>query len=141
MFLRLVALLVKSFADWICLPRRCAVRNLLWLGIASMWILVATAGVLHAHSVGPELSIPRVKASVGGSVNVTVGFAGHGAGVAALQFDLRYDRSVFTITATPGDAMIGAGKSLATSDLPSGATRFVITGFNQSVTAAGGWSI
>jgi hypothetical protein len=136
MFLRL-ALLVERFAHCICLPPRGAVRNLLWLASVSICILVSAAGTLHAQSASDKLSIPMVKASVGGSVNTTVSFAGKGEGVAALQFDLQYDRAAFTITATPGAATTNAGKSLATHDLPSGVTRFVITGFRWPLLVSG----
>ncbi len=128
---------VGRFAHRMCLPPPGAVRSLRWGGMLLIGIVLITAGVPSSRLVAAELSIPTVMASAGDRVNASVVYSAQGATVAGLQFDLKYDRSVLTITATAGSATTGAGKSLTTAVLPNGNLRFLIFGFNQNVIADG----
>jgi hypothetical protein len=131
-------LVVGSFTDRMCLPHPGVLRSPQWFGTLLVGIILAAAGVPSGRLVAAELSIPtEVSHSKGSVMNVSVGYSGQGAAVAALQFDLQYDRSVLNITATAGGATTGAGKSLSTHVLPNGQTRFLIAGLNQNVIADG----
>jgi len=137
MCIRSEALLAESFAYHTCLPPPGVARGPRWLGNLAVGTLLAATGVATNRLAAAELSIPTVGASVGGSVNLSVEYGGQGTAVAALQFDLNYNRSVLTITAAAGAAATSAGKSLTTHRLPNGMTRFLIVGLNQNVVADG----
>jgi hypothetical protein len=131
--LLLIALSVRIFANRTYSQPSVVVRAPRLSSKLLIWMLLTVTGVASHKLVAADLSIPVVRAPVGGSVNVTVQYRGQGAAIAALEFDLEYDRSILTITAAAGSVTTSAGKSLTTSVLPNGRTRFVIAGFSRNV--------
>jgi uncharacterized protein (TIGR03437 family) len=83
-----------------------------------------------------QITVSSVSATAGSTVPDNIQFASQGAQCAGLQFDLQFDSSL-TITATLGASGTAAGKSLSTSKISSGTTRFLIAGFNQTVIGDG----
>jgi len=86
-----------------------------------------------SRSVAAELSLPMVTAFSSVSVAANVEYHAQGDDIAAFQFDLEYDQSVLSITATIGNAAAAAGKGLTTAVLPNGRLRLLIFGLNQNV--------
>ena len=97
------------------------------IGLATFFVL--RVGALFAA----DLSIPSDVTQSGSNVIVGVGYHALGAAAVGLQFDLKYDHSAFTVTATSGPATASAGKTLTTSVLQNGMTRFLIAGINGNV--------
>jgi hypothetical protein len=108
-----------------------------------MLLLLTSTAALTSNSVAlaattqPLLSIPTNLAAPGQTFRTNVQFDPQGTAVAAIQFDLRYNRNVLTVTPTLGSAAIGAGKTFASAVLPNGDTRFIIFGFNQNTIGSG----
>jgi len=115
---------VRSFA------KRC-------FGLLLVGTVFTAAGLLSSSLLAAELSLPTRVASGGDRTDASVIYTSQGATVAAFQFDLEYDPSVLTITATISSAAAAAGKALATAVLPNGNLRFLVLGLNQNVIADG----
>ena len=98
--------------------------------------LVVAASVTTAELMAAELSIPTEVASRTDTVTVSIGFRAQDAALAGLQFDLKYHGSVL-VTARAGRSTTDAGKSVSTSALADGGSRFVIAGVNRNVIADG----
>jgi hypothetical protein len=79
-----------------------------------------------------QLSLPDLSVSPAVSLLVPVTFASRLSSVAGVQFDLQYDSSVLTLTATVGDAVRNSGKILNVADLAPNHRRFLIWGLNQN---------
>jgi uncharacterized protein (TIGR03437 family) len=75
--------------------------------------------------------------SPGGSLPLWISFASSGAQIAALQFDISYDSTTFSIDATPGTQIQSASKSLFTANIAAGQKRIMIMGINQTVLSDG----
>jgi hypothetical protein len=60
-----------------------------------------------------------------------VTFASQSDSATGVQFDLQYDPTALTLTATVGDAVRFSGKSLYLWDLAPGQRRFLIVGLNR----------
>jgi uncharacterized protein (TIGR03437 family) len=78
-----------------------------------------------------QLSLPTTTAPPATSLLLPVAFASQSASVSGIQFDLQYDISALSLTATVGDAARTSGKTLYFEDLAPGQRRFVIVGLNQ----------
>ena len=109
-----------------------AQRTLHGFGRALPFCVLIAVLVSGDRLLAADISIPRTVAH-STNVSLDVSYTALGASVAGLQFDLKYDRSAVTITASAGPAAATAGKSLSSNVLPNGITRFLIVGFNQNV--------
>ena len=115
---------VRSFA------KRC-------FGLLLVGTVFTAAGLPSSSLLAAELSLPTLVASGGDRIDTSVRYTSQGAVVAAFQFDLEYDPSVLSVTATIGSAGATAGKVLATAVLPNGNLRFLVLGLNQNVITDG----
>jgi hypothetical protein len=100
-------------------------------------VIVSVSSIAPTPSEAAELSIATMPIAAGLSSTITVEYRAKGAAVAALQFDLEFDTSIFSITSTAGTAASDAQKSLSTATLANGRTRFVLVGFNRNVLSDG----
>ena len=92
------------------------------------WLLVLAA-LTPAH--GAQLSLPSLTTAPGASLLLPVAFASQSAAATGVQFDLRYDNSAITLSATVGDTARISGKSLYLWDLAPGLWRFLVVGPNR----------
>ncbi|MGE5644780.1 MAG: cohesin domain-containing protein [Acidobacteriota bacterium] len=81
---------------------------------------------------GAELSLSSVSVVPGGTATVEVRYAAQGAKIAAVQFDLRYDETSFTISAGAGPAATASGKAVGASNAGAGILRVLAAGFDQT---------
>jgi Cohesin domain len=91
------------------------------------WLIIFSA-LTAAH--GAQLSIPSATAAPGTSILLPVSFASQSASATGIQFDLQYDNSALSLSATAGDATRMSGKTLSLWDLAPGKRRFLIAGLN-----------
>lgn len=108
-------------------------------GSRLFWVVVACLFAFGKVSLATEIYVNPSVSTVGtvGNVATSVSYLSQGATVSAIQFDLQYDRSALTVTATAGSSTINANKALAMNVLPNGDTRFVIYGLNQTAIGDG----
>lgn len=85
----------------------------------------------------PQISIPTVITDPGDTYSAIVRYSPQTAHASAIQFDLAYNRTVFKITASAGNAVSAVSKNMSTVVLPNGAIRFLIFGLNQDVITGG----
>src|ERR1019366_2914121 len=93
------------------------------------WLIIFSA-LTAAH--GAQLSIPSATAPPGASILLPVTFASQSAAATGIQFDLQYDNSALSLSATVGEAARTSGKTLSLWDLAPGQMRFLITGLNRN---------
>ena len=67
----------------------------------------------------------------GSSILLPVTFASQGDSVSGIQFDLQYDNTQMSVSATISDAARSAGKSLYIASLAPNKIRFLFVGLNQ----------
>ncbi len=79
-----------------------------------------------------QLSLPQVSLPREGSAVLSLSFTPADESVAALQFELEYDRSAVELIATIGDATRFAQKGLYFADVSPSKRRFIIYGANQT---------
>jgi len=79
-----------------------------------------------------QLSLPTAPAPPATSLRLPVAFASQSASVTGIQFDLQFDASALSFSATVGDAARTSGKTLYLWDLAPGQKRFLIFGFNRN---------
>lgn len=89
-------------------------------------LLFFLASVLYA-----QLSLPTSTAPPATSLILPVTFASQSSYVTALQFDLQYDTSSLSLSATVGSSARTSEKTLYLWDFAPGQKRFVIMGLNQ----------
>ncbi len=92
--------------------------------------LLAGFLVARALAAPPSLAIDHRVAAPGASIAVPVSFLTQSGSAAAIQFDLEWDSSVMSLTATVGDSARLAGKDVSRRDLGDGRGRFMIVGLN-----------
>jgi uncharacterized protein (TIGR03437 family) len=80
-----------------------------------------------------QLSLPSQSAPAGSSLLLLVSFAAQGDAVSGIQFDLQYDNSVMSVSATVGEAARNSGKSLYIATPSPDKLRFLIAGWNQAL--------
>lgn len=98
----------------------------------ALFLLAASSLFQTALAQPAVISIPRAQASPGASLLIPVTFATRLPSVGGLQFDLQYDSSVLTLTATVGDAARNSFKTLSSADLAPNQRRFLFRGLNQN---------
>jgi uncharacterized protein (TIGR03437 family) len=98
------------------------------------WVLVLAA---FTAANAAQLSLPSLTAPPGASLLLPVTFASQSAAATGLQFDLQYDDSVITLSATVGGAARISSKSLYLWDVVPGQRRFFILGLNRDLVADG----
>jgi uncharacterized protein (TIGR03437 family) len=79
-----------------------------------------------------QLALPTATTPPASSLVIPVTFASQSAYVTALQFDLQYDTSALSLSATAGESARTSGKTLYLWDFAPGKKRFVIMGLNQN---------
>ena len=104
-----------------------------------MRVIAATilAVFIASNAFAAQISVAKVNAAPGSSVNAEVQYAAQSSAITGVQFDLSYDASKLAITGTVGYAGINAGKSLTTSDISTGKKRFIVVGLNQNTLSDG----
>lgn len=112
------------------MPIPSSVANL--LGIACFGLF---AGASIARS--SEIVLPNPSASPGANIVGQIQFEPQINTVTGVQFDLQYDSSVVSLTATLGDSGTSSGKALYSVDLNANTRRFLVIGLNQSAIPAG----
>ena len=95
-------------------------------------LLVNACLVCTALAQPAELSLPSVVATPGASLVLPINVASRLSSVAGLQFDLQYDNSALTVTATVADAARASGKTLYFADLAPNQRRFLVQGLNRN---------
>src|SRR5580704_9397152 len=75
-----------------------------------------------------QISLPNQNATPGSNFVLPVTFQSGSGPISGVQFDLQYDNTAMTLTATVGNAANNAGKVLYAVDLASNMKRFLITG-------------
>src|ERR1035441_7782622 len=98
------------------------------------WVLVLAA---FTAANAAQLSLPSLTAPPGTSLLLPVTFASQSAAATGLQFDLQYDDSVITLSATVGGAARISSKILYLWDVVPGQRRFFILGLNRDLVADG----
>jgi uncharacterized protein (TIGR03437 family) len=98
------------------------------------WLIIF--GALTAANCA-RLSLPTTTAPPATSLLLPVSFASQSASVTGIQFDLQYDSSTLSLSATVGDTARTSGKTLYFEDLAPGQRRFVIVGLSQDPFADG----
>jgi hypothetical protein len=102
-------------------------------------LLFVATGVLQLplFSATAQVSLPTQSASAGSNIVFPVTFQAGSVSIAGLQFDVQYDNTVMTVTASLGAAASSAGKSLYTADVTANTKRVVITGMNVTAISSG----
>src|SRR5580658_1430710 len=80
-----------------------------------------------------QILLSNQSAPPGASVLSQVAFASPASSVSGVQFDVQYDNSAMSLTATLGVPAGNAGKSLYAVNLSPNKKRFLIIGLNQSL--------
>lgn len=108
-----------------------------WRGARRLsWLLAAAILTAPAASTA-ELSLSAPAAAPGSIALLAVTFASQSASVAALQFDLQYDPSVLSVSATVGDSLRTSSKALYTADIAPGRKRFLVAGLGANALVDG----
>ena len=84
-----------------------------------------------------ELSLPTSGGAPDGTLVLPISFASQSSSVAGIQFDLQYDSSTLSMSATVGGASRTSAKLLYSGDPSPGQKRFLIVGLNQNPIADG----
>ena len=84
-----------------------------------------------------QIVLPNESASPGATILVQLGFASQATSVSGVQFDIEYDNSALSLTATLSDSAKSSGKNLYAVDLAANEKRFLIIGLNQTLIADG----
>ena len=79
-----------------------------------------------------QVSIASQSVAPGASFALPVQFTSQGLAVSGLQFDVAYDNTALSLSATLSDAAQNSGKSVYFVDVASNRKRFLIAGFNKS---------
>ena len=87
------------------------------------------AALTAAHCA--ELSLPTTTAPPVSSLLLPVTFSSQSSFVTGVQFDLQYDSSALSLSATVGESARTSRKTLYLWDLSPGQRRFLIVGLNQ----------
>lgn len=80
-----------------------------------------------------QLSISNVTTTPFGSIQVPVSFVSQGSSVSAVQFDVQFDNSIFTIGESLGTSGSAVEKQFYVSNVSPASVRYLIVGFNQTV--------
>ncbi len=91
----------------------------------------------HLLAASGQVSLPIQSVALGGNAGLPVTFQLGSGPISGIQFDLQYDNTVMTLTATVGDAANNAGKTLYSADLTPNTKRFLITGVNLNAINTG----
>ena len=78
-----------------------------------------------------QLSLPSPTAPPASSLLLPVTFVSQSASVTGIQFDLQYDNSALSLSATIGETARTSGKTLYLWNLSPGQMRFLIVGLNR----------
>jgi len=98
-----------------------------------VYLLLAFSYLVRAAFAQPaELSLSSITATPGASVVLPVNLASRLSSVSGLQFDLQYDNTALTLTATVADAARGSGKTVYFADLAPNQRRFLVQGLNNN---------
>lgn len=96
-----------------------------------VWILILTALAGAAIASAADLALETVSAPFGNSVALQVRVLNGSGSSAAIQFDLEHP-SVLSFAGSPGPAVLQSGKTLYSSTLGAGRTRFLVVGMNST---------
>jgi hypothetical protein len=101
-------------------------------------LFVATAVLpLPLLSATAQVSLPTQASIAGSNIVLPVTLQAGSVPISGLQFDLQYDNTVITLTASLGDVANSAGKSLYIADVAANTKRFLITGMNMAAISSG----
>ena len=93
--------------------------------------------VAAANAGAATLSLGNVTGNAGQTIsNISVGLQSQGAQIAGVQFDVVFDKTAMTMTASTGVDAALAGKSVSTNQLTNG-LRVIVVGFNQDAIGDG----
>jgi len=84
-----------------------------------------------------QVSLPTQSGASGGTFVSPVVFTSQGSAVSDVQFDIEYDNSALTLTATVGSSASNASKTLYSVNLAPNKKRFLIMGVNQNLISDG----
>ncbi len=119
-----------------------ALPGMLWFAVATGIVDGAPQRAAFPADTGSaataSISLTEEVADAQGSALVEVALASGGQALSAVQFDIAYqDQALVLFSASPGSALVSAGKSVLRANLQSGLERILIVGLNQNVIADG----
>src|SRR5438105_2225867 len=82
---------------------------------------------------GAQLSLGSASLKPAGSTTISATYSGQGDPVSAIQFDLVYDSSAMTVTATAGSGVASTAKTLYSAAVTSGQLRVALVGLDQGL--------
>jgi uncharacterized protein (TIGR03437 family) len=105
-------------------------------GRVCVWLLVAgMVGFCPVRGWAAQLSVSGQPGSPGATLVIPVVFSAQSDSISGIQFDLQYENSIMSITATPGGS--SQGKSLYYADVAANRKRFVLTAPNRDLLVDG----
>jgi hypothetical protein len=102
-----------------------------------LFISIAVSSIQLLSGQAQVSLLPVQAATPGSNVVFPVAFQSGSVAISGLQFDLTYDPTVMTLSASLGDAANSAGKLLYTAALATNVERFLVIGMNQTALSSG----